>query len=169
MPFLLEMVSQLSLVTTLSQPSQLAARPGMVLVGLLPDADVLLEVLRVVGDVLEVSLGVDVSLGVEVGLGVVLGSFVDDGSGSLVTSPMTQYDRSVLRPGHVMPGFSAFKLSTDNPQLLAKSSQVAPRSAVVSKEQSTPRAVMKEDAAAATPVTNRSDNCIFFPYASGVE
>jgi hypothetical protein len=163
MPFLLEMVTQLSLVTTLSQPSQLAARPGMVFVGLLPDADVLVEVLRVVGVVVEVGFGV------EVGLGVVPGAFVDDGSGSLVTSPMTQYDRSVLRPGHVMPGFSAFKSSTDNPQLLAKPSQVAPRSAVVSKEQSTPRAVMKEDAAAATPATNRSDNCIFLPYASEVE
>jgi hypothetical protein len=119
--------------------------------------------LRVVGVVVEVGFGV------KVGLGVVPGAFVDDGSGSLVTSPMTQYDRSVLRPGHVMPGFSAFKSSTDNPQLLAKPSQVAPRSAVVSKEQSTPRAVMKEDAAAATPATNRSDNCIFLPYASEVE
>jgi hypothetical protein len=172
MPFLLEMVSQLSLETTLSQPSQLAARPGMVFVGLLPDADVLVEVLRVVGGVVEVGLGVDVGLGVEGGLAVVLGAFVDDGVGSLVTSPMTQYDRSVFRPGHVMLGFSIFKSLTDNPQLLAKSSQVAPRLAVVSKEQSTPRAVMKEDAAttaAGTPATNRSDSCIFFSYASELE
>jgi hypothetical protein len=159
MPFLLEIVSQLSLETTLSQPSQLAARPGIVFVGLLPDADVLVEVLRVVGGVVEVGFGVDV------GLGVVLDAFVDDGAGSLVTSPMTQYDRSVFRPGHVMPGFKAFKSLTDNPQLLAKSSQVAPRSAVVSNEQSTPRAVMKEDAAttaAGRPAMNISDSCIFF-------
>jgi hypothetical protein len=138
MPFLLAMVSQLSLETTLSQPSQLAARPGIVFVGLLGDSDVLVEVLRVVDGVFEVALGVEVGLGI---------AFVDDGVGSFVTSPMTQYDRSVSRPGHVMPGFSVFKSLRDNPQLLAKSSQVAPKSAVVSKEQSTPRAVMKEDAA----------------------
>jgi hypothetical protein len=166
MSFLLEMISQLSLETTMSQPSQLAVRPGMVFVGLLPDADVLVEVLRVVRGVVEVGLGVDI------GLGVVLGGFFDDGVGSLVTSPMTQYHRSVFRPGHVMPGFSVFKSLTDKPQLLAKSSQVASRSAVVSKEQSALRAVMKEDAtttAAGTPATNRSDSYIFFPYASEVE
>jgi hypothetical protein len=158
MSFLLAMVSQLSLETALSQLSQLAARPGIVFVGFLKDADVLVEVLRVVDGV------VDVGLGVEVGLGVVLGPFVDDGVGSLVTSPMKQYDRLVSRSGHVMPGFSFFKSLRDNPQLPAKSSQVAPKSAVVSKEQSTPRATMKEDAttAAGTPATNRSVSCIFF-------
>jgi hypothetical protein len=110
----------------------------MVFVGLLGDADVLVEVLRVVDGVVEVGLGVEV----EVGLGV---AFVDDGVGTFVTSPMTQYDRSVSRPGHVMPGFSVFKSLTDSPQLFAKSSQVAPKSAVVSKAHSTPRAAVNEE------------------------
>jgi hypothetical protein len=132
----------------------LAARPGIVFVGLLGDAaDVLVEVLRVVDSLLEV------------GLGVVLGPFVDDGVGALVTSPMTQYDRLVSMLGQVMPGFSFFNSSRDNPQLLAKSSHVTPKSALVSKEQSTPRARMEEavaTTAAGIPVARRSVSCIFF-------
>jgi hypothetical protein len=153
MPFLLAMVSQLSLETTLSKPSQLAARPGIVFVGLLGDADVLVEVLKVVDGL------------VEVGLGIALGPFVDDGIGAFVTSPMTQYDRLVSMSGHVMPGFSFFNSSRDNPQLLAKSSHVTPKSAVVSKEQSTPRARMEEavaTTAAGTPAARRNASCIFF-------
>jgi hypothetical protein len=99
----------------------------------------------------------------------VLGPFVDDGVGALVTSPMTQYDRSVSMSGHVMPGFRFFKSLRDNPQLLAKSSHVVPKSAVVSKEQSTPRATMEAAVAitaAGIPAANRIVNCIFVCYAS---
>lgn len=96
LPFLLAIVLQLSLDTTLSQPPQLAARPGIVLVGLLGDADVLVKVLRVVdGEV-------------KVGLGVVLGLFVNNRVGLLITSLITRYNRSVSRLGHVMPGLSFF-------------------------------------------------------------
>lgn len=153
MPFLLAMVSQLSLETTLSQPSQLAARPGIVFVGLLENDDVFDEVLRVVDGM------------AKVGLDVVLIPFVDDEVGSLVTSPTTQYDRLASRPGHVIPGFSFCKSFRDNPQVLARSSHVEPKSAVVSKEQSTPRATIKvavATIAVGRPAAKRSFSCIVF-------
>jgi hypothetical protein len=81
---------------------------------------------------------------------VVVVEVVQDGSS--VTVPITRYDLMASRSGQEIPGFSYFRLSTDNPQLLAKLEHVSSASAVVEKSQLTARGFRAAAVAGIAPV-----------------